>query len=453
MVVKFTQDNQGVVEAQAAPNIANYLEPKLKSLKSASLIATVLGLLIPGIMAAQNWDDHDRSDRYFSVDSAKNYLNSCAPNAILFTGGDNDTFPLWYAQEVEGVRTDVRVIVLSYFNTDWYIEQMERQAYKSAPLPFSLTKKQYYQGGPNDILPYVENPQIKGMINLEQYLKLVREDHQGIKVQSKFGSYNSIPSKQFFMNVDTATVKKMGIIPENKLDNITDQMIFTMKRGSLEKNTLMILDLIANNHWERPIYFNHTSLNGIGINLNPYVIQEGNCFRLLPIMNPNPRGEFISDDIMYENVMDKFAFRELDNPHVYYNEQYRNFVLNHRSTFNSLAVGLINDGDKERARLATLKNLEAMPDKAIPYDYTTSQTVGILFELGENEKAKEIGEILAERADNFLTYVEKYDKTFGDEKQKQIVILNELANNMRKNGENELADKYEELFRYHYERL
>jgi len=434
-------------------SIANFLEKKFKNLKTASIAATFIGLIIPGIMAAQNWDDHDRSNRYFSVDSAKNYLNSCAPNAILFTGGDNDTFPLWYAQEVEGVRTDVRVIVLSYFNTDWYIEQMERQAYESDPLPFSLTKEQYYQGGPNDILPYVENPRIKGMINLNQYLKLIRDDNSAIKVQSRFGSYNSIPSKQLFLNIDTTAVENLGIVPKDKQQYMTDRMVFSMKRGSMEKNTLMILDLIATNNWERPIYFNHTSLNGIGINLNQYVIQEGNCFRLLPIVNPNTRAEFINEDVMYENVMDKFQYRELDNPSVYYNEQYRNFVLNHRSTFNSLSTGLINSGDKQRAREAILKSLEVMPDEAIPFDYTNSQTVGILFELGEVEKAIEIAETISRRSDEFLTYLEKYNRSFGDEKQKNIVILNELAMTMRKYGEAELAEKYSELFQLHYQSM
>ena len=122
------------------------------SVQQATGIATVIGLVAPILMANQNWDDHNRTNRYFSVDSAKNFLASCAPNAILFTGGDNDTFPLWYVQEVEGYRTDVRVVVLSYANTDWYIEQMTRNAYESEPFPYLLTMEQYRQGGPNDVL-------------------------------------------------------------------------------------------------------------------------------------------------------------------------------------------------------------------------------------------------------------------------------------------------------------
>ena len=141
-------------------------------------IAIVIGLIAPAIMAAEGWDDHDRSDRYFSVDSAKNFLISCAPNAIIFTGGDNDTFPLWYVQDVEGFRTDMRVLVLSYSNTDWYIEQMLDKHYESEPLPLSLTLENYRQGGPNDYLPYYDGLNVKGALDIKQYLELVKNDHK-----------------------------------------------------------------------------------------------------------------------------------------------------------------------------------------------------------------------------------------------------------------------------------
>lgn len=434
-------------------SIANFLNEKMKNLKASAAIATAVCMIVPGIMAAENWDDHDRSNRYFSVDSAKNYLASCAPNAILFTGGDNDTFPLWYAQEVEGFRTDVRVIVLSYFNTDWYIEQMERQAYESDPLPFSLTKDNYYQGGPNDILPYMENPQIKGAISLNQYMKLVRDNHQAIQVQSRFGRYNSIPSKELYLNIDSASVVNKGVIPEDKLPFMTKRMTFTMKRNSMEKNTLMILDLIAQNNWERPIYFNHTSLSGVGVHLNKYVVQEGNCFRLLPVENPNPRAEFINKDVMFDNVMNNFFYRELDNPNTYYNEQYRNFVLNHRSTFNSLAVGLINAGDKERAKEAILKSFEVMPDEAIPFDFTNAQAVGILMEVGEKEKALEVAKTIAGRSEEFLSYVLNTNTSFKEEGQRHVLILNDLSGTMKKYGEEELAEDWGQKSQMYYRAL
>lgn len=434
--------------------LGKWLSEKMGNNVKGAAIATAICLIVPGILAIEGWDDHDRSNRYFSVDSARNFLASCEPNAILFTGGDNDTFPLWYIQEVEGYRTDVRVIVLSYFNTDWYIDQMTRKAYESEALPFSLTAKQYRQGGPNDYLPYRENASVKGAaINLNQYLKLIRDEHPALTIPTKFGKYNSVPSKSLFLDIDTTDIKSRNIIPEDKAPYLTDKMIFNLKKGGLEKNTLMILDLIANNNWERPIYFNNTSLQGISVNLNDYVVQEGNAYRLLPVKNPNPRVEFVNTDIMYENVMNEFRYRGLNDPKVYNSIDHRNFALNHRSTFNSLANALIREGKIEKAKEVIYKSLEAIPDISIYYDYTSSQTVKLLYRVGEKEKAKEIAMLLGERANDALTYFEKYNISPGKEAQKNIMILNDLVNTMKAENENELAKKFEEYFRLHYSKV
>ncbi len=434
--------------------LGKWLSEKMGNNVKGAAIATAICLIVPGILAIEGWDDHDRSNRYFSVDSARNFLASCEPNAILFTGGDNDTFPLWYIQEVEGYRTDVRVIVLSYFNTDWYIDQMTRKAYESEALPFSLTAKQYRQGGPNDYLPYRENASVKGAaINLNQYLKLIRDEHPALTIPTKFGKYNSVPSKSLFLDIDTTDIKSRNIIPEDKAPYLTDKMIFNLKKGGLEKNTLMILDLIANNNWERPIYFNNTSLQGISVNLNDYVVQEGNAYRLLPVKNPNPRVEFVNTDIMYENVMNEFRYRGLNDPKVYNSIDHRNFALNHRSTFNSLANALIREGKIEKAKEVIYKSLEAIPDISIYYDYTSSQTVKLLYRVGEKEKAKEIAMLLGERANDALAYFEKYNISPGKEAKKNIMILNDLVNTMKAENENELAKKFEEYFRLHYSKV
>nr|MCU0383354.1 DUF2723 domain-containing protein [Cyclobacteriaceae bacterium] len=160
----------------AVIGLAKTISGVIKNTKLSAVVATLLGLTAPGIMLANNWDDHNRNHRYFSVDSAYNYLQSCAPNAVLFTGGDNDTFPLWYNQEVEGVRTDMRVIVLSYYNTDWYVGQSMRQTYESTPLPYTLTLDNYRQGGPNDYLPY-QDLKIQS-ISLKEYLDLIKKDYK-----------------------------------------------------------------------------------------------------------------------------------------------------------------------------------------------------------------------------------------------------------------------------------
>ena len=437
----------GVISLYAI--FANFISNR----KTAIAAAFLVSLSVPIIMLQQNWDDHDRNDRYFSVDSAKNFLASCAYNAILFTGGDNDTFPLWYSQDVEGFRTDTRVVVLSYFNTDWYIEQMTRQMYESEPFPFSLSEKDYRQGSPNDFVYYVENPNVKGAIDLEQYISLIKQNHPALRVSASVSFYNTVPSRILSLKVDKEAVLKMGIIPKGMEDLIVDRMQIEVKGQGLEKKDLMILDLIATNKWERPIYLNNTSKASIKIDLSPYLIQEGNAYRLLPIENPNPGADFVNTEIMYDNLMNKFFYRELDNPNTYYNEDYRSFVLNHRSSFNTLAEALVNEGNEQRAREVIFKSLELMPDAAIPYDFSFTTTVDLLFQIGEEEKAIEIAEVIAARADESLAYYIDNFITRGMEIQKNLLILNQLGRILSRYGEEELAKTFSDSYQSHARRL
>jgi len=421
--------------------------------KNAAILAGTISLSIPVLMATQNWDDHDRSNRYFSVDSAKNFLASCAPNAILFTGGDNDTFPLWYVQEVEGFRTDVRVVVLSYFNTDWYIDQMTRDAYKSAAFPFSLTKANYRQGGPNDMVAYDPNSGYEGAINLKQYLKLLQKGDKRLQFQTQFGVTSMIPSKEVFIDIDTSAVLASGILPKGKENLVISRMHLKMKGSYLEKKDLMIWDIIATNNWERPIYFNNTSKQGIRFNVDKYLVQEGNAFRLLPITDLNNPGITVDTDIMYDNLMNNFYYRELNNPKVYYNEDYRKFVLNHRVNFNTLVVALLREGKEKKAREVLLKGLELMPDASLPFDYTTATTIEYLFLLGEKEKGLELATILGNRADEKLGYYIENNTNLGYGLQSNLVILRELAQTLNRYGELELAEQFAEALDSHYQAI
>lgn len=417
---------------------------KATSPQVAGITAILVGLTAPAIMAQQNWDDHDRSNRYFSVDSAKNFLSSTAENAILFTGGDNDTFPLWYVQDVEGFRTDARVVVLSYFNTDWYIEQMMRQVYESEPFPFTLTLKNYESGGPNDYLPLYDQFNLNS-IDLRQYLKLLKENNSSLRV---YESANVLPSSTFILPIDKDKVRSLGIIPEGMDSLLVDRMVIRLKQGrdGLEKKDLAILDLLATNDWSRPIYLNNTSREQINIDLDRYAIQEGNAFRILPIENPRPDAEFVNTETMFKNLTEEFQFRELDNPDVYYTEDYRNFVLNHRSSFNSLAAALINEGKNEKARTALLFSLEKMPDEVIPFDYTASRTIALLYEVGEDERAREIAETVGDRAIAMINYLKNDGYDPGFDLQTNTIILNELQRIMLMQGEEELAEKFTDGF-------
>lgn len=420
--------------------LAQWLTAVTKNFKTASIAAILVCSSAPAIMAAEGWNDHDRSNRFFSTDSAINYLQSCAPNAIIFTGGDNDTFPLWYAQEVEGVRTDMRVVVLSYYNTDWYIQQSMQQHYESKPLPYTLSLDQYRQGGPNDYLPY-EDLKIKAM-DLQQYIGLLAKDYQGLRL---YPSANVVPTKDIVLNVDVEKVKSMGIIPEGMDSLVVPQMLLRVKGNALEKKDLALLDLLLTNNWERPLYVNHTSLAQFNIDLNPYIVTEGNTFRILPVFNANPRTRLVNTKVAYENMMKKFQFRGLEDSTAYFSVDHRSFVLNHRSSFNDLADALLEKGDKEKAREVVLYSLTKMPHSSVQYDVTNARNIEMLFEVGEKEKAIELTNILGKQMDETANYYLKKGD-YNSDLYNSILVLGEIQRVLYRYGEAELAKKYEDLY-------
>ena len=431
------------------------LKKIFKKDKLSLVICFLLSIQSPIILANQNWDDHDRSNRYLTVDSAKNLLASCAPNSILFTGGDNDTFPLWYVQEVENFRTDVRVIVLSYFNTDWYIEQMMSKKNKSEKIDFSVSLDSYIQGGLNDYLPYRNDSRIQNRpISLKGYINLVKRNSKAIQVPTSVSNYNSIPSKSFWL----ASKGKESLL--GKFDRYyQDTLLINLKsnKNGLEKKDLAFLDLLQANNWERPIYFNNTSLNGIGLELKRNVIQEGFAYRLLPILSPNS-GSLIDSEKMYSNLMSNSFWRGLDDEKAYFSEDHRGFIMNYRSTFNTLIKELINKKEYDKALEVINKSLDLIPDKAIMYDHFSVQIVEYLINLNEKagmktlELANNIAEISSKRADEILNYY--YDNNINNryEIQRNLVSLNTLARAYSRNSDQELSKKYRELFENNYSR-
>ena len=424
--------------------IAELLKNFLKQGKVAAISATLIGLSAPAIMAAQGWDDHNRANRFFSVDSAANYLNSCEKNAVIFTGGDNDTFPLWYAQEVEGIRTDMRAVVLSYYNTDWYIEQTRLKAYESAPIPYTLSAKQYKQGGLNDYLPFADL-KIKSL-DAKQFIDLLSKDY----AQLRDGDRNIVPSKVFTLAINKDDLRARGIIPPQFDSLIVDQMEIRLLKGALEKKDLALLDFLVTNNWERPIYLNNTSLSQINIDLSPYAVQEGNAYRILPIRNPHRDREHLVDtEKTYDNMINKFKYRGLDDEKLYFSEDYRGFVLNHRSALNDLAQALIDEGQMEKANLVLEFSLTKMPDRVIPFDITAPTLVDLLFQVGQKEKAIEITKLSGDRADEMITYLIEENYGMSIEVRRIAFILNTLQRTLYENGEMELGKKYEDALNKH----
>jgi hypothetical protein len=425
----------------AVIGIAEVANRFLKNTKTAAIAATLIGLTAPAIMAKEGWDDHNRSDRFFSVDSATNYLDSCAPNGIIFTGGDNDTFPLWYAQETEGFRDDLRVIVLSYYNTDWYIDQTTRKAYKSDPFPYTLSLKQYQQGGPNDYLRFVDM-KLKS-IDAKQYIELLSKDYKQLRVDDA----NVVPSRMFTLDIDKPAILAKGIVPKGMDSLVVDQMQIRLLKSGLEKKDLAILDLLVTNNWERPIYLNHTSMAQINIDLSPYAVQEGNAYRILPVRNPRKDRDYLVDtERSYDIMLHKFRYRGLDNEKIYYTDDYRGFVSNQRSSLNSLAQALIDEEKMEKADSVLLFSLAKMPDKVIRYDYSNVETVDLLFQVGEKDKATEMAKIMGDRADEMASYQIGENQGLSMELRRNIAILSSLQRTLYENGQDDLAKKFEDAY-------
>ena len=426
----------------AVIGIAEFFNRFLKNVKTSAVAATVLCLSAPLLMGTAGWDDHSRSGRFFSVDSGKNYLSSCDPNAILFTGGDNDTFMLWYAQEVEGHRDDVRVVVFSYYNTDWYIEQSMQKVNTSEPFKYTLTLDHYRQGGFNDVL-YYQDLKIPS-IDLHQFLGLLKKNYAGLRTERT----NIVPSKVFTLDINKEEVIAKGLIPKGMDSLVVDQMKIRLRGSALEKKDLAFLDILATNNWERPIYLNNTSKAQLNLDLNDYLVQEGNAYRVLPVKNNRKdREALVNIESSYEKMINRFGYRGLDNSKLYFNEDYKGFVQNHRASLNSLAEALVDAGDNERAKKVLFFNLEKMADKAVPYDLTTVSVIEQLFKIGEKQKAVELANVMGPRAEEMAYYQIRKYAGISLEIRRDLYVLGELQRILYENGETELAKKYEAAYR------
>ncbi|AZQ63404.1 DUF2723 domain-containing protein [Flammeovirga pectinis] len=373
-----------------------------------------LSFIIPIVMGINGWDGHNRSDRYYSVDQARNTLASCAENAILFTGGDNDTFPLWYVQNVEGFRTDIRVVVLSYFQADWYIKQMHQQQYESEPLPLKLPNS-VYQEGNNEVIPLIEVEQAQYGVNMNAYINAIKNDDPITKFELREGiSTTRLLSKTFVVDVDSNKLSKSDLIPDNLKDRVASKMVWNLKpnKNSIPKNELALLDLIVSNNWERPIYFNNTSSNIINMDLSNYLYLEGLALRLLPIRNQDTFGEVgeVNVEVMQENIKD-FAFRGLQDESIYYDGEYQKFGVTTRNSVYRLAEKLYYDslmeGDlsKKKQSKETLDWILTMiPDKTIPYSFYAPKFMGLYYKLGDTVAADQIFETLLHRSTESVLY-------------------------------------------------
>ncbi|MGN1375132.1 MAG: DUF2723 domain-containing protein [Prevotella sp.] len=361
----------------------------LKKLKlsgvAVSLAVSVLCLLVPIQMASQTWDDHDRSDRFSCRDFGQNYLMSLQDegNPIIFTNGDNDTFPLWYNQEVEGVRTDARVCNLSYLQTDWYIDQMCRQAYDSPALPITWPRLDYCSGT-NE---YVEvRPEVKTELlemykkNPEDAVRTFGEEPFELKnilqnwVRSKDKELHFIPTDTLYLTIDKEAVRKSGMSLVS--DSIPDRMVISLKgKNALYKGDLMMLEILAQCNWTRPIYIATTVGQDNYMNLGDNFMQEGLANRITPFYTNTVDGKTNFDtDKVYKNIMTRFKFGGLDKKGIYIDETVMRMCYNIRKVFSQLATNLINENREKEAMKVLQYQEKVLPAYNIPINYISGGT-------------------------------------------------------------------------------
>lgn len=397
---------------------------KLRSYSKTSLLAPIVSLVcliaVPGILISQNWDDHDRSGRETAHAMAVQYLEACDPNAIIFTIGDNDTFPLWYAQEIEGIRRDVRVVCTSLLNVDWYIDQMKRKAYESEPIPSSLTHDQYRWGTRDYIIKEVVT---KDTLNLDQFFGFITNDdprtkYKHILEQQGYDTSgqrrqdlnaNYLPTEHVRIPVDKESVLRNGIVKAKDSASIVPFIDIRIQGAAIYKNRLLMLDIINNNNWERPIYFSGGAFGDDDyIWMKDYLQLDGLVYKLVPIKTPleenNPfdMGR-IDADKMYDMVMN-WDWGNNGDPSVYHDVETRKNSLTYRGNLARLIEVLLQNGDLKRAEKIADLAMEKMPVDLFGYYYLLEPYIGAYYELEATEKARKLYREVSEKYQESLAY-------------------------------------------------
>ncbi|WP_439131725.1 glycosyltransferase family 117 protein [Polaribacter sp.] len=413
------------------------------SRKRVAFAVSVISLLaVPTLMAYQNWDDHDRSNRYTTRLNAQAYLESCDPNAIMFTIGDNDTFPLWYMQEVEGIRTDIKLVNTSLFQTDWYIDQMKRKSYKADPIPSQLTHDEY-KYGTLDVAYYFQElfPQLKdSVLELDNFMKWIQSDSKRTfyDLDDDGNPEKILPTNKIRIPVNKENVLKYGIVAQKDADKIVPYIDITIDRA-IAKNTILMLDILNNFDWKRPIYFTGGSNSDSEyIWLKDYLQLDGVAFKLVPIKTPtkiyDANGQLIRQlslfDIgridaekMYENVQ-KWDWRNINNGEIYLDEQTKRNAISLRNSLMRLSAAFAKEGDTIKAVEVLDLSLDKMPIEDFDHYSLSMEYPEMYYKLGEVKKARKTAEDLMRLfreklvwfstfdVDDFDMVFEEFDMTF-----------------------------------------
>ncbi|MEO8254213.1 MAG: DUF2723 domain-containing protein [Flavobacterium sp.] len=424
-----------------------YVSPKI----AGPIIIAASLLTAPVLMASQNWDDHDRSGKYTALAMAKAYLNSCDANGILFTIGDNDTFPLWYAQEIEGIRTDVKIVNTSLFMTDWYIDQMKTKTYESDPLPISFSHDQYV----GDKLDYVVSiPKVKTRWSVKSLMDFIKNPKSTVEMQNG-QTIHFFPTNQVRIPVDRNTIIKNKVVAEKDYDSIVPYIDIDIKGGALYKNRLMMLDLVANNNWKRPIYFSGGAFDDEEyLWMKDYLQLDGMVYKLVPIKtaipkngNPMEMGQ-IDSEKMYNIVM-KWDWGN-SNGNIYHDPETRRESITYRTNLARLMEQLVKEGKIEKAKKVIDLAMDKMPVDQYGYYSLLEPLANGYYLVNEKEKAHQLLDKLVVKYKENLNYYSKMSAS--DQSDIAIDIVTDieryraLLDVMKKNNDTAFFQKHRATF-------
>ncbi len=455
--------------------IIEVLKNKFNSKLLVPAVTLICLILVPLNIISNNWDDHDRSNRKTANAMAVKYLNSCASNAILFTIGDNDSFPLWYAQEIEGIRRDVRVINTSLFQTDWYIDQMKRKAYTSDPIPSKLTHKQY-RAGTRDYL--IVREITEDTLDIRRFMDFISNEDDRYKLKNLLRQVgedptnypnsllnsNYLPTRNISIPVNKETVLQNGIVSEKDKDLIVDDITIKISGGALYKNRLLMLDIIANNNWERPIYFTGGAFGDEDyIWMKDYLQLDGMCYKLTPIKtkvdrsNPFDMGR-IDTDVMYQQIT-SWDWGNSGEENIYHDPETRKNGITYRGNIARCIEQLISENQFQKAEELADLSLQKMPVNTFGYYTLLEPYISAYYEIDKKQKARSLF------AETSIHYQEKLIFYSNQSIETQTKYLEEIITDIERyrslvdvliayndsvfaQQETERFNNYLELFRY-----
>ena len=443
----------------AVPALYSMLMAKIKGNNNVMMAAGIgiLVLIAPILMGTQNFDDHNRNGHTAARDYASNFLNSLEPDAIIFTYGDNDTYPLWYAQEVEGIRLDVRVVNLSLIAVDWYIDMLRRKTNDSAPIKMSIPKEQLRGKLRNQVFYYNQSGEDRP-ISLQNFMKFIGEDHP---LQSASGRTFEAhyPTTNVVIPVDKAAVLRAGVVGIADTANIVAGIPVKIGDGQLLKDEIAILDILASNLWERPIYFAVTARMEKLFGIQDYTQLEGLALKIVPVKSTSENQLYgllgsgrVNNDKMYENIMTKWKWGNFDKIDTHINHSYGPSIQSMQFAIQRLAQTMLRDNDQERSVALVDKYFEAFPDMNFEYGIHAAYMVGIYSQARAYDKAKPKMAILAENTIQRLNYFESLPDdmlrlSYGNDFQAALAIAERLVAYAQQGGDTEYLEELRTTFK------